>query len=276
MYASQTLSTTNTDNVSDINFFIDENSIAYVTLQRLEKRNALSFAMLQTLLNIADQIGKNRDIRAVILTGGEHFSAGIDTESFQHKNTQRFALWQLLKPQASLFQQACLVWQQLPIPVICAVQGYCFGAGVQLALGADIRIAHPNSQWSIMETKIGLVADMGISQTLQNHIGLDHAKELAMTARIIDAKYAEKIGLVTHIDEQPLQYAKNLALEISQRSPDAVMASKKVLNASQYHNPLALAVEKYYQVRLFLGKNQKLALKKLKDSSVEYQKRFKF
>lgn len=259
----------------DIQYYI-EKQIAYVRLNRPEKRNALSFSMLEALIQIADDIQNNRDIRAVILMGNTHFSAGIDVDSFKDKKLQRFAIWQLVKPQASLFQQACLIWQNLNIPVICVIHGYCFGAGLQLALAADIRIAHQDSRFSIMENKIGLVADMGISQTLQNQIGLDHAKELAMTAQIIQAEKAEKIGLITHIHEQPLQYAQQIIADICQNSPDAVIASKKVLNASQYHNPIALYLEKYWQLKLFLGKNQKIAMKRIKDKKLEYLQRSRF
>lgn len=253
-----------------------EKQIAYVQLNRPEKRNALSFSMLTTLIQIAQDIQKNRDIRAVILMGENHFSAGIDVDSFKDKKLQRFAIWELIKPKASLFQQACLIWQSLSIPVICVIQGYCFGAGLQLALAADIRIAHANSRFSIMENKIGLVADMGISQTLQNQIGLDHAKELAMTARIISADDAKNIGLISHIHEHPVQYAEQIINEICQNSPDAVVASKKILNASQYHNPIALGLEKYWQLKLFIGKNQKIAMKRIKDKKLDYLKRSRF
>ncbi len=86
--------------------------------------------------------------------------------------------------------------------MIAAIEGYCFGAGMQLALAADIRIATPNTQMSIMESRWGLVPDMGLTRSLKGLIGVDLAKELTLTARVFDAEYAKEIGLVTHLGQQ--------------------------------------------------------------------------
>ena len=177
-----------------------QDGIAIVRLNRPEKRNAMSFSLLKELVQTADLLAKNREIRAVILTGeAQVFSAGIDLNDLNHPKHRLFAAWELLKPGQSLFQKACLVWQQVPVPVIAALEGYCFGAGLQLALAADIRIAHPKTQMSIMESRWGLVPDMGLTRSLAGLIGLDIAKELTLTARIFDAQYAKNIGLVTHV-----------------------------------------------------------------------------
>jgi enoyl-CoA hydratase/carnithine racemase len=171
------------------------NGIATVTLNRPDKRNAMSFALLRELVATAQKIKKDKSIRCVILTGeAQVFSAGIDLADLNNPKNRAYAAWELIRPGQSLFQKAFLVWQELPVPVIAAMEGFCFGAGMQLALAADIRIAHPDTKMSIMETRWGLVPDMGLSRSLKGLIGIDLAKELTLTARIFEGEYAKEIG----------------------------------------------------------------------------------
>lgn len=247
------------------------NGIATVYLNRPEKRNAMSFALLKELVSTAEKLKKDRSLRCVILTGEANvFSAGIDLADLNNPKNRAYAAWELLKPGQSLFQKAFLIWQQLPVPVIAALEGFCFGAGMQLALAADIRIAHPKTQMSIMESRWGLVPDMGLTRSLKGVIGLDLAKELTLTARIFDAEYAKNIGLVTHLNEQPLAQAQQLAEELSQRSPDALAAAKQVLDAMEHRPKHSLRLEKMWQLKLLLGKNSQLARKKDKNPEVQF------
>ena len=247
------------------------NGIATVTLNRPDKRNAMSFALLKELVRIANLIKKDRSIRCVILTGeAQVFSAGIDLTDLNNPNNTAYAAWELIKPGQSLFQKAFLVWQELPVPVIAAIEGFCFGAGMQLALAADIRIAHPSTQMSIMESRWGLVPDMGLTRSIKGIIGLDLAKELTLTARIFDARYAKDIGLVTHLNESPLTQAQALAAEMLNRSPDALAAVKRVLDAMEHSPNKSLRLEKIWQLKLLLGKNSKLARKKDKNPDVQF------
>lgn len=247
------------------------NGIATVYLNRPEKRNAMSFALLKELVSTAEKLKKDRSLRCVILTGEANvFSAGIDLADLNNPKNRAYAAWELLKPGQSLFQKAFLIWQQLPVPVIAALEGFCFGAGMQLALAADIRIAHPKTQMSIMESRWGLVPDMGLTRSLKGVIGLDLAKELTLTARIFDAEYAKSIGLVTHLNEQPLLQAQQLAEELSQRSPDALAAAKQVLDAMEHRPKHSLRLEKMWQLKLLLGKNSQLARKKDKNPEVQF------
>lgn len=249
----------------------NNNGIATVTLNRPNKRNAMSFALLNELVKTAQKIKKDRSIRCVILTGeAQVFSAGIDLADLNNPKNRAYAAWELIKPGQSLFQKAFLIWQELPVPVIAAVEGFCFGAGMQLALAADIRIAHPTTKMSIMESRWGLVPDMGLSRSLKGLIGLDLAKELTLTARIFEGEYAKHIGLVTHLSEQPLQHAQSLAEELIQRSPDALAASKYVLDAMEHAPSKSLRLEKIWQLKLLLGKNSILARKKDKNPDVEF------
>ncbi|CAM4355395.1 crotonase/enoyl-CoA hydratase family protein [Acinetobacter pragensis] len=247
------------------------NGIATVTLNRPDKRNAMSFALLKELVRMANLIKKDRSIRCVILTGeAQVFSAGIDLSDLNDPKNTAYAAWELIKPGQSLFQKAFLVWQELPVPVIAAVEGFCFGAGMQLALAADIRIAHPDTQMSIMESRWGLVPDMGLTRSIKGIIGLDLAKELSLTARIFDARYAKDIGLVTHLAESPLAQAQALAAEMLNRSPDALAAVKRVLDAMEHSPNKSLRLEKIWQLKLLLGKNSKLARKKDKNPEVQF------
>jgi enoyl-CoA hydratase/carnithine racemase len=143
------------------------------------------------------------------------------------------------------------------VPVIAAIHGNCFGGGLQIALGADIRIAAPDARLSVMEAKWGLVPDMGITSTLPRLVRVDVAKELTYTARIIAGGEAEELGLVTRIDVDPLRAARELAAEIAGRSPDAVRAAKKLYD-TMWNGPAdeALALETELQVALMGSPNQ--------------------
>ncbi|RKG30443.1 crotonase/enoyl-CoA hydratase family protein [Acinetobacter tianfuensis] len=251
--------------------FEKNNGIATVTLNRPDKRNAMSFALLKELVSTANKIKKDRSIRCVILTGeAQVFSAGIDLADLNNPKNTAYAAWELIRPGQSLFQKAFLIWQELPVPVIAAIEGFCFGAGMQLALAADIRIAHPAAKMSIMESRWGLVPDMGLSRSLKGIIGLDLAKELTLTARIFDAEYAKSVGLVTHLTDSPLAQAQSLAEEMLGRSPDALMAAKRVLDAMEHQPKKSLRLEKIWQLKLLLGKNSKLARKKDKNPEVQF------
>lgn len=250
------------------------NGIATVFLNRPDKRNAMSFALLKELVSLAQKIKKDRSIRCVILTGeAQVFSAGIDLADLNAPKNRAFAAWELIKPGQSLFQKAFLIWQELPVPVIAAIEGYCFGAGMQLALAADIRIAHPKTQMSIMETRWGLVPDMGLTRSIKGIIGVDLAKELSLTARIFNGQYAKDIGLVTHISDNPLEKAQQIAEEMLQRSPDALAAVKQVLDAMEHSPSKSLRLEKMWQLKLLLGKNSQIARKKDKNPDIQFQPR---
>lgn len=245
--------------------------IAIVSLNRPEKRNAMSFDLLKALVQTAKQLKKDRSIRCVILTGEAHvFSAGIDLADLNNPKNKAYAAWELIKPGQSLFQKAFLIWQELPMPVIAAIEGFCFGAGMQLALAADLRICHPNTKMSIMESRWGLVPDMGLSRSLKGILPLDLAKELTLTARIFNGTYAKEIGLVTHLDAAPLEKALHIAEELMLRSPDALTAAKRVLDAMEHQPTKSLRLEKMWQLKLLLGKNSQIARKKDKQPEIEF------
>src|SRR3954449_11229949 len=198
-----------------------EDHVAVVSLNRPDKHNALDGAMFEGILAAAEEVAETPGVRAGVLHGnGKSFCSGLDVVSLMSGPISLDDILQRNGHRANLAQRACTDWIDLPMPVIAAVHGNCFGGGLQIALGADIRIAAPDARLSIMESRWGLVPDMGITSTLPRLVRLDVAKELTFTGRVVSGTEAAAIGLVTRVVEDPLAAAKELAAEIAQRSPD--------------------------------------------------------
>ncbi|MEE9612409.1 MAG: crotonase/enoyl-CoA hydratase family protein [Desulfatiglandales bacterium] len=213
--------------------------IADVRMNRPEKLNALDPAMFEGLTQMGLELSQNSSVRVAVLSGeGRAFCAGLDFESFkaiadtsQDRAKEIFGERDSSSP-ANHAQRAAFIWVELPVPVIAAVHGVAFGGGLQVALGADIRFVTPDARLSVMEINWGLVPDMSGTQTLRHLIRLDVAKELTFTGRVVSGSEAVELGLATHINEKPFDAAMALAREIATKSPDAVRAAKKLLNAS--------------------------------------------
>ncbi len=217
-----------------------EDGVADVRLSRPEKRNAIDLAMLDALIEAGEALRAERSLRAVVLSGeGRSFCAGLDLAAFGTEGGKdgagddSFAAGALAHRDdqlASVAQQAVTVWSTLEVPVIAAVHGHALGGGLQLALGADIRIVAPDAQLSVMEIRWGLVPDMSGSQVLPALVGLDVAKELTFTGRVVTGGEAFRLGLATRLSETPHPDALKLAREIAQMSPPAIRAAKALLN----------------------------------------------
>ncbi len=208
--------------------------VAVVTLNRPEKRNAINLAMFEGLSAIGRELAGQEGLRAVVLHGaGEHFCAGIDTSVFTESSPDELVsrMQPLAGTPANLFQHVAYAWRELPVPVIAALQGVVFGGGLQIAMGADVRLAAPSTRCSIMETRWGIIPDMAITQTMRAVVRMDYLRELTYTGRIVEAAEAQSVGFVTRICDDPLAAAQELAAEIASRSPDAVRAAKQLLNA---------------------------------------------
>ncbi len=216
-----------------------KNGVADVRLNRPEKMNALDPAMFEGLTVMGKKLAAEKSLRAVVLSGeGKAFCAGLDFMSFQAlaESGQEGAgdIFQTDPDSPANFaQQPAYVWHWLPVPVIAAVHGVAYGGGLQVAMGADIRIVAPDAKFSVMEIKWGLVPDMGGTQLLRQLIRLDVFKELTYTGRIVSGTEAVAIGLATRVSEIPYGEAMKLAQEIASKSPDAIRADKKLLNASR-------------------------------------------
>jgi enoyl-CoA hydratase/carnithine racemase len=217
-----------------------EDGVADVRLNRPEKMNALDPAMFKAIIAAGKDLASNRLLKAVVLSGeGKAFCSGLDFLSFQAlAEADRENLPDdIFEPgpdgPANFAQQPAFVWHDLPVPVIAAVHGVAYGGGLQITLGADIRLVAPDTRLSIMEIKWGLVPDMGGTQLLRHLVRLDVIKELTYTGRIISGKEAVELGLATRVSENPYEEAMKLAREIAGKSPDAIRAGKKLLNASR-------------------------------------------
>ena len=220
-----------------------EGGIADVRLDRADKRNALDPAMFDAIARAGKDLVSNKEIRAVVLSGsGASFCAGLDFASFQSmanggssnsetkSNSGENA--GAMQPGAitHLAQQICWVWQEVPVPVIAAIQGHALGGGMQLALGADIRIAHPDTQFAMREVHWGLIPDMTGTLMLSRLVRDDVAKDLVFSARVISGTEAHQLGVVTRLTDSPLEVAMKMANEIAERSPDAVRGAKALIN----------------------------------------------
>lgn len=239
-----------------------ENHVAEVTLNRPDKKNALNFELLEALVEAGEKLKENKDVRAVVLAGaGEVFSAGIDLMLFQEFAVRMDEIKSQMRnpPEgqtANMFQKPITVWAELPVPVVAAINGVCFGAGMQLALGADFRIAAPQARLSIMEAKWGLIPDMGLTQSLPRLMRADQAKELVMTGRVLDAPEAAELGLVTRLADDPLQAAREMAADLAARSPDAIRAGKALVDAAWAADPEMLALEAELQAQIMGAPHQ--------------------
>ncbi len=244
---------------------VDASGVATVTMVRADKHNALDQAMFDGLTKAAEQVAADTSVRAVVLHGeGKSFCSGLDVASFMGGRGGTGVLLSRDDGRAANFaQRVTYDWSAVPAPVIAAIHGNCFGGGLQIALGADIRIAAPNAKLSIMEIKWGLIPDMGITQTLPRLVAIDVAKELTYTGRIVSGDEASALGLVTRTAEDPLASALELAAEIAQKSPDAIQAAKRLYNETWASDDAGagLARESELQARLIGKPNQVAAVK---------------
>lgn len=215
-----------------------DNHVAEVMLDRADKYNALDSAMFEAIAEAGESLRDNQEVRAVILYGaGEHFCSGLDVASMGNlagddNDFNTVGMRKVYNSDSNVFQRVATVWHDLDVPVIAAIKGVCYGGGIQIALGTDIRYAHPESKMSVMEIKWGLIPDMGISQMLRKLVRIDVAKELLYTGRVLDAQAALELGLVTAVADDPLAHARSMAAEIVNKSPDAVRRCKRLLEAS--------------------------------------------
>ena len=214
--------------------------IAEVRFNRADKRNALDREQFAAIAEAGESLKTAEGVRVVVLVGdGESFCAGLDFSMFagmaggdgtgqseDRGNPGAIADGQI----THLGQQVCWVWQELEVPVIAAVHGHALGGGFQIAMGADIRIAHPDTKWSVREVHWGLVPDMTGTFMLGKIVRQDIARELTYTARMVDGREAAEIGLATRLSDTPYDDAMAMAREIAGRSPGAVRGAKALFN----------------------------------------------
>jgi enoyl-CoA hydratase/carnithine racemase len=237
--------------------------VADVRLNRADKMNALDPAMFEGLISVGDAIKRDPSVRAVVLSGeGRAFCAGLDFGSFQamtkapspvgeaESSTPLPGISDVDGRITHRGQQAVWVWQEIAVPVIAAVHGVALGGGCQIALGADLRFCTPDAQFSVLEIRWGLIPDMTGTHILSRLVGLDVAKELTFTGRMVAGTEAVSIGLATRVCPDPLTEALSVAAEIAQKSPHAIQAAKRLIN--QAH--MASAADQFAAERSEIGR----------------------
>ncbi len=237
--------------------------IADVRLSRADKLNALDYEMFQALVETGRSMATQPGVRVVVLSGeGRAFCAGLDFASFMalaaSGNGGPSLFDRTSASPANMAQLAGYVWKELPVPVIAAIHGACYGGGLQIAAGADIRIVHPDAKLSIREMYWGLVPDMSGTRTLKHVLRQDVLKELTFTARIVSGTEAVALGLCTRASDDPLAAAMELAAQIAASSPTATRAAKRLIDEAYLipDDQTGLALEEELQRSLIGSPNQ--------------------
>ncbi|MGJ7524451.1 crotonase/enoyl-CoA hydratase family protein [Variovorax sp. GB1P17] len=249
--------------------------VVELQLARADKMNALDPAMFDALIESGEALRGDASVRAVVISGrGKAFCAGLDMASFERMQQQGGAAdvlgegaagTDLLKRThgiSNAAQHVAMVWREVPVPVIAAVHGVAFGGGLQVALGADIRIVAPDTRLSVMEIKWGLVPDMAGMVLMRELARSDVVRELTFTGRIFSGEEALRIGFATRLSADPLAEALQMAHEIAGKSPDAIRAGKRLLNASLAQSAAELLMAESVEQKALIGSpNQVEAVK---------------
>ncbi len=230
-----------------------DRGVADVRLNRPDKLNALDTDMFLALVDAGARLARDPGVRAVVLSGeGRAFSAGLDFSGFlamagreggrgtvdrggeaPARSTEDMGPVGRTDGRIThLGQQAAHCWSEVPVPVIAAIEGHCLGGGLQIALGADLRIVHPEATLSVLEIRWGLSPDMTGTATLPRLVGPDVAKELTWTGRMVSGEEAVRLGLATRSSATPRDDALALAAEIAQRNPHAIRGIMRLIDQS--------------------------------------------
>jgi len=247
--------------------------VVELQLARADKMNALDPAMFDALIEAGEALRSDTAVRAVVISGqGKAFCAGLDMASFERMGQDAASavlgagavgtdLSVRTHGISNAAQYVAMVWREVPVPVIAAVHGVAFGGGLQVALGADIRIVAPDTRLSVMEIKWGLVPDMGGMVLMRELARGDVVRELTFTGRIFSGEEALQLGFATRLAADPLAEALRMARDIAGKSPDAIRAGKRLLNAAHMHSAADLLIaESVEQKALIGGANQKEAV----------------
>jgi len=242
--------------------------VADIRMVRADKMNALDNAMFEALVEAGEWLTTAKEVRAAVLSGeGRAFCAGLDMGNFGRmaegpRGQSTVAgtdegLGARTHGPANRAQYACWVWREAPVPVIAAVHGVAFGGGFQVALGPDLRYVTPDARLAVMEIKWGLVPDMAGTQLMRHLAREDIVRELTYTGRIFSGEEAFRYGFATRVCADPHAEALATAREIAAKSPDAIRAAKRILNAAVLTDPkTGLTQESVEQGHLIGSPNQ--------------------
>ena len=239
-----------------------ENRVADVRLTRADKMNALDPAMFKGIISAGEELAGMKGVRAAVLSGeGRSFCAGLDMVSMASggasANSGMGSLTDRTHDNANTFQQVAMLWRKLPMPVIAAVHGVCFGGGLQIASGADIRVVAPDARMAVMEMKWGLIPDMGGYALWRGMVREDMLRELTYTNREFSGSEALTLGFATFVDENPHVRAMAIAREIADRNPGAMREAKALFNEyADMNEDAILMAESVRQARVIRTPNQ--------------------
>jgi enoyl-CoA hydratase len=203
-----------------------KNEIGIITFNRPEVKNIMDTKMLQELERSLTVLEKDDGIRALIITGDKNFSAGADIKELKEKHPEEAEVF------SRLGHKICNHVENMEKPVIAAVSGYALGAGCEIALSCDIRVAGMSSKFGQPEVNLGLIPGFGGTQRLARLVGIGRAKELILSGRIIDATEAGSIGLANSVvdDDKLLVKAEEMGQILAQKSPLVMKIAKNLIN----------------------------------------------
>jgi enoyl-CoA hydratase len=203
-----------------------DGGVATITIDRTNRRNALDVAGLRTLTTTVDEFSADDDLRVIVLTGaGGHFSAGADIDELRNLGDRASA-----RAHARIGQAACNALEHSPLPIIAAIDGFCVGGGLELAMSCDLRIAGTAARFGQVELGIGSVAAWGGMRRLPRLVGVATAKHLVYTREHVDADTALRLGLVNEVVADPRARASDMAEELANAPHEALAASKRALD----------------------------------------------
>lgn len=208
-----------------------KDGVCHVRLNRADKMNALDPAMFEGIIAALETLANDGDIRAIVLSGeGKAFCAGLDLGSFGLNDDAPSDLVPRTHGKANWVQHLGWGWRQLPVPVISAVHGVCFGGGLQLMAGSDVKIIHPETRCAVMEMRWGLVPDMSGYPLWRGNVRDDVLRRLVYTNEVFSGEDAQHYGFATEVNADPLARAMELATVIAGKNPDAIRAAKRISN----------------------------------------------
>ena len=236
-----------------------DNGVVILSLNRPEKRNALNDDLFRALRSAVKEIEQDSDVRVAVITGSKigekrFFSAGIDLVEVMHA-LQADVSGKSLLAKAKEWQDTYSMIANSSLPFVCAIEGPCFGAGLELALACDLRVAAKDAQFGLLETKLGIIADLGGTTRLTKLIGPAKAKRLIFTSEIISGVEAKKLGIVEWVPPEgktTLETSLEIAGNIARNGPLAIQISKNLINkATELDTEQLLALELKEQEKLF-------------------------
>ncbi|MEE4244560.1 MAG: crotonase/enoyl-CoA hydratase family protein [Kangiellaceae bacterium] len=241
------------------------NNIATVSFARPAKLNALDMPMFLAIEKTMKWIKRRADVRVVIVRGeGQSFCSGLDIKAVMtNKSNAIKLLWKWLPGNANLAQRVTVGWRRLPMPVVMAIHGKCWGGGMQIALGGDYRIASADASFAVMESRWGLIPDMGGTLAMQENMSVDQAIRVSSTAETLTAQQAYELNLISQIADDPYQAACDYANLLIERSPDVTTTIKSLYHKLWCGNERRiLARETINQWRMIVSKNRAIAVQK--------------